>query len=242
MATIMLLIIITSHEESYVPTQIGRGLWRSPAGLVYRSDKLFTGDELKRQEIAAGFDVGPVPPRSPQQIKLAYGVDQPAAMPSSITIPEVIVRRQATDRHQQETRLVISPRTGAAERAETSVDDTPDQSDGERRKLEISSRRSPAESQHIGGTDERIVRSEFSISVLAVDVQDTCGVGKLWQTSFHFQSSERGWSTLLIGILLCVAPLLVAIAWFAGNRFHCLHRSLDWPEEIRRDGPVARKL
>ena len=241
MTTIMLLIIITTHEDSYVPAQIGRSLWRSPAGLVYRSDKLFTGDELKRQEIAAGFHVGPVPPRTPQQIKLAYGVDQPAAMPSSITTPKVIARRQATERHDQETRRVISPQTGAAERVETLVNDTPDQGDGERGKLEISSRLSPAEPQHVGGTDERIVRSEFSISVLSVDIQDTCGVGKLRQTSFRFESSEWGWSTLLIASLLCIATV-VAIAWFAGNRFQCLHRPLDWPEEISDDGPVAKNL
>jgi hypothetical protein len=242
MVTLILLMITGAPDESYAPTRIGRGLWRSPAGFVYRSDKRFTGHELKRQEIAAGFDVDPVPPRSPQQIKLAYGVDQPAAIPSPNTTPKVIVRRQATERHDDGTRRVVSPQTSAAERAETLVNDTPDHGDGERRKLDISSRLSSAESQHIAGTDERIMRSEFSISVLAVDVQDTCGVGKLWQTSLRFESSERGWSTLLIGLLLCVVTFLVAIAWFTGDRFHCLHRSLDWPEQIRRDEPVAKKL
>jgi hypothetical protein len=82
MATLILLMITGAPDETYAPTQIGRGLWRSPAGFVYRSDKRFTGDELKRQEIAAGFDVGSVPPRSPQEIKLAFGVDQPSAVPA----------------------------------------------------------------------------------------------------------------------------------------------------------------
>jgi hypothetical protein len=94
----------------------------------------------------------------------------------------------------------------------------------------------------MAATDERIVRSEFSMSVLALDVQDARGVGRFWQTSFRFESSELGWSTLLIGILLCVAASFVTIAWFAGDRFQRLHDSLDWREEISDDGPVAKNL
>lgn len=71
---VIALTLLIAADESYAPVKIGRGLWRSPAGFVYRSDKLFTGDELRRQEAAAGFDVGPVPPRTEEEIRMAFGV------------------------------------------------------------------------------------------------------------------------------------------------------------------------
>ncbi len=55
MSVFLLLVLISAKD--YAPTEIGPGLWRSPAGFVYRSDRRFTGDELRRQEAAAGFDV-----------------------------------------------------------------------------------------------------------------------------------------------------------------------------------------
>ena len=73
MTFLILLAATAVQDDSYAPTQIGRGLWKSPAGFIYRSDKLFTGDELRRQEAAAGFDVGPVPPRTEKEIKAAFG-------------------------------------------------------------------------------------------------------------------------------------------------------------------------
>jgi hypothetical protein len=86
MGTLVFLAMVIGPEESYVPTQIGLGLWKSPAGFVYRSDKFITGDELRRQEAAAGLDVGWVPERKQAEISHAYYGFETAKSPAPVAV------------------------------------------------------------------------------------------------------------------------------------------------------------
>jgi len=253
---------MANPDETYVPTRIGRGLWRSPAGFVYRSDKLFTGDELRRQEAAAGFDVGPVPPRSAEEIRLAYGQRQPNPARYSFDTPPDSQRRNVTESQDAVARRWVTAQRWPMGRTETSSsamreagelsspnaarDDCPAQvafrHSAERQTSQVanadvgpvredarSGRPSIPESEKSVSVNARMVRSELSATVSALDVQNSTGNGRVWEAKVAFESSERGYTSALAGALVCVAVLGVVVVLFA--RDHILkHQSSSLPE------------
>lgn len=243
---VIALTLLTGADESYAPVKIGRGLWKSPAGFVYRSDKLFTGNELRRQEAAAGFNVGPVPPRTADEIRLAYGQRQPNSARYSFETPLDSMRRKVTESQDTVARPCAARQlwtVGSSAASSSGMRETgevpaqgPQRESAERQTSQTanvgaglvredvpSTQPLVAESETTVSAKERMLRSELTASVSALDVQNTAGTGTVWQAKVVFESSERGCTSSLVGALVCVVVLGVALALLARDHIHRLH-------------------